>query len=102
MSLSPEEKEIIPKPTWKQDSGKHIRHKLSDSAIVIRLAVSSKYIALSLDDKTIHVFTAEGEPVTVFRDQGDNVWSLALQDDLLLTGEVGGNIQCWDVNKWSV
>jgi len=86
-------------PTWQQNDGKHVRHKLSASAVVIRLAVSSKYIVLSLDNKTIHVFSAAGEPLVVFRDQDENIWSLALQDDILLTGNMVGNVLCWELNK---
>ncbi|EXJ55466.1 hypothetical protein A1O7_08393 [Cladophialophora yegresii CBS 114405] len=80
------------------DTDKHIRHKLSSSGVVIRCAVSEKYIVLSLDDKTIHAFSAVGEPIVVFReDHLQNAWSLAFRDDVLLSGEIGGMIRCWDL-----
>ncbi|ETI21016.1 hypothetical protein G647_07359 [Cladophialophora carrionii CBS 160.54] len=87
-----------PAPTSEHDTDKHIRHKLSSSGVVvIRVSVSEKYIVLSLDDKTIHVFSAAGEPIVVFRDYPQNAWSLALRDDVLLSGEIGGGIRCWDL-----
>lgn len=87
----------ISTPTRQRESDSHTRHKLSSTGIVIAMAVSEKYIVLSLDDKTLHVFTAAGEPVTVLRDYPQNAVSLALQDSVLLTGEVNGGIRYWDL-----
>jgi hypothetical protein len=97
MSSSEADIQSVLTPTLKHGNGEHIRHRLSSSGVVICVAVSEKYIVLSLDDKTIHVFSAAGEPVAVFRDYPQNAWSLTLRDDVLLSGEIGGGIRRWDL-----
>ena len=72
--------------------------KLSDTAVVISLCMSTKYITISLDDKTIRVFGATGETVNTLTGSQESVWSLALNDDMLLSGEVEGAIRFWDLN----
>ncbi len=96
----PSEASRTSRPTWNPSNEEPIRHKLSTSGVVIRTVVSKKYIALSLDDRTIHVFSSvDGEALTVFRDNSQNAWSLALQDDLLVSGEIGGAIRVWDLRE---
>lgn len=63
--------------------------------------LSSKYIVISLDDKTVHVFNPDGELLHVLNHDAI-VWSLALRDNILLCGEVGGRIRSWDLVSGSV
>ncbi|KAL9103763.1 MAG: hypothetical protein Q9163_001222 [Psora crenata] len=83
--------------SWAQHEGVTRRQKLSDTAVVITMQMSPKYIAVSLDNKTVHVFNSDGEPLHVLGEHSGNVWSLAVNNDTLLSGEIGGNIQSWDI-----
>lgn len=72
------------------------RVKLSTSALVIRICVSSAYIVVGTNDSKVRVFGATGETKRILQGN-ENIWSLALQGDMLLGGEVGGCINCWDL-----
>ncbi len=72
--------------------------KLSDTAVVINLCISTKYITLSLDDKTIRVFSTSGEVLHTLGDSQQNVWSLAVKDDTLLSGETSGEMRSWNLS----
>ena len=76
---------------------KKARHKLSDTAVVIALSRSHRYIAVSLDDTMIHVFTSDGHLHSTLGGGTKSSYCLALRDDVLLSGEVGGEIQYWDL-----
>lgn len=52
---------------------------------------------VSLDDKSVHVFGQNGQTLHVLRSNNDDVWSLALNDDTLLCGEIRGQISPWDL-----
>ena len=82
---------------WALLEGITRRQKLSDTAVVITMQVSLKYIAVSLDNRTVHVFNSDGEPLHVLSGHSGNVWSLALNDETLLGGEIGGKIQSWNL-----
>ena len=89
--------------SWTQHEGSIQRQELSDKAIAITMEMSAKYIAVSLNNKTMHIFNSDGEPLHVLSEHSGNVWSLALKNDTLLCGQVGGNIQDWDLltgYKW--
>ncbi|MCJ1431860.1 hypothetical protein MMC27_001216 [Xylographa pallens] len=83
--------------SWTQHEGSIRRQELSDKAIAITMETSAKYIAVSLNNKTVRVFNSDGEPLHVLGEHSGNVWSLALNNDTLLCGEVGGNIRDWDL-----
>ncbi|MCJ1417181.1 hypothetical protein MMC32_003521 [Xylographa parallela] len=83
--------------SWTQHEGSMQRQELSDKAIAITMEMSAKYIAVSLNNKTMHIFNSDGEPLHVLSEHSGNVWSLALKNDTLLCGQVGGNIQDWDL-----
>lgn len=72
------------------------RQKLSDNAIVITVYVTKQYIAVSLDNETIIIFTSGGDPLGVLQGQTKSR-SLALRDDVLLNGDLDGEIHFWDL-----
>lgn len=78
-------------------ASKQTRYKLSDTAVVIALCRSHRYIAVSLDDTTIRVFTSDGQLHSTLGGETKNSYCLALRDDVLLSGEVEGKIQAWDL-----
>ena len=78
------------------------RNKLSSTAVVIKVCLSPIYIVVSLDDATIRVFSARGEPRAVLQGHDKNTWSLALQDEMLLSGEIEGDIRYWDLGTGCV
>jgi WD40 repeat protein len=75
--------------------------RLSYTAVAINLEVSPKYIVVSLDDKTVRVFDSGGELLHLLKHEAI-VWSLAIHDNMLLCGEIGGGIQSWDLLGGSV
>lgn len=103
MSSSHDDEDFVPNPTWERGTSSHIRRKLDTSQLVIKMVASDKYIVFSVLDRTIHVFTAAGEPHTIFRDwPHEATRTLALRADTLLSGELGGSIRCWDLATWYV
>lgn len=71
--------------------------KLSALGVAITMHLSPNYIIISLDDKTVHVFSPDGELLHVLNGHEDNVQSLALNRDTLLCGKRGGEIQSWNL-----
>lgn len=72
--------------------------RISYTAVAVNLEHSSNYIVISLDDKSVRVFDVEGKALHVLRHK-TVVWSLALRDDMLVCGEVGGDILSWDLGS---
>lgn len=73
------------------------RRELTKNAVAITMKLSPSYIVVSLDDKTAHVFDHDGELMHVLSGHESNIWSLALHENTLICGEVGGSIRSWDL-----
>jgi hypothetical protein len=63
---------------------------------VIASHVTSQYIAISLDNKTVSVHTTDGKQKYVLRSQDNQTRCLLLWGSSLICGKVGGNIEMWD------
>jgi hypothetical protein len=66
-------------------------------ANVVATHITSQYIAISLDNKTVSVYTTHGEHLHVLRSQGNQTRCLLLWENSLICGNVGGKIETWDL-----
>jgi hypothetical protein len=68
------------------------------STITIASHITSQYIAISLDNKTVSVFTSDGENLHVLRSRDHyQTRCLLVLGKSLICGNVGGNIETWDL-----
>ena len=77
---------------------KQCKQILSKDAVVTACSVSAAYIAVSLDNTTIHVFSAEGQPLRILNGHSRPCRSQALQGNKLLAGDTSGEIRVWDLS----
>jgi hypothetical protein len=66
-------------------------------ANVVATHITSQYIAISLDNKTVSVYTTHGEHLHVLRSQDNQTRCLLLWENSLICGNVGGKIETWDL-----
>ena len=59
--------------SWAQHQGVTRKQKLSDTAVAITMQISPSYIAVSLDNKTVHIFNSDGEPLYVLSEHSHNI-----------------------------
>jgi hypothetical protein len=64
---------------------------------VITSHITSQYIAISLDNKSVSVFTADGKQKCVLRSWDNQTRCLLVWGSSLICGKVGGNIEMWDL-----
>jgi len=65
---------------------------------VVASHITSQYIAISLDNKTVSVFTSDGGLLHVLRSRDNNqTRCLLVLGSSLICGNVGGNIETWDL-----
>jgi hypothetical protein len=69
---------------------------------VIALHVKSQYIAISLDNKSVSVYTTDGKHLHVLRSRDHQTRCLLVWGSSLICGNVGGNIEMWDLVTGSV
>lgn len=73
------------------------RRELPKNAVAITMQLSLRYIVVSLDDQTAHISDHDGELMHVLSGHEGNIWSLALHENTLIYGEIGGSIRSWDL-----
>lgn len=59
--------------------------------------VTDKHIAISLDNRTVSVYTTDGGLVHVLRSQDNQTRCLSVWGSSLICGNVGGNVEMWDL-----
>ena len=70
----------------------------AEGAVAVACALSENYIAVTLDDHSIHVLsTHSGDYISRFIDPNGIVWSVALAADLVLVGSVDGSVTAYDI-----
>jgi hypothetical protein len=66
-------------------------------ANVVATHITSQYIAISLDNKTVSVYTSRGERLHVLRSQDNQTRCLLIWENSLVCGKVGGKVETWDL-----
>jgi hypothetical protein len=68
-------------------------------ANVIATYITSQYIAISLDNRTVSVYTTHGERLHILWSQVNQTRCLLLWGNSLICGNVGGKVETWDLVK---
>lgn len=72
-------------------------HTIEGFTNVIASHITSQYIAISLDNKTVSVHTTDGQQLHVLRSRDNQTRCLLVWGSSLICGNVGGNIEMWDL-----
>ena len=70
----------------------------AEGVVAVACALSEKYVAVTLDDHSVHVLSAHsGEYASRFIDPNGIAWSVALAADLVLVGSVNGSLTAYGI-----
>jgi hypothetical protein len=73
------------------------RQSIEGFTDVIASHITAQYIAISLENKTVSVYTTEGEYPHVLRSRDNQTRCLLVWGSSLICGNVGGNMEMWDL-----
>ncbi|EEH42340.1 uncharacterized protein PADG_07160 [Paracoccidioides brasiliensis Pb18] len=82
---------------WRKGGHVTTKHITPDHGVVTSLHLTSKYIAVALDNAKIHIFNTNGEHQRTLQGHVMGVWAMVLWDDILVSGGCDRDVRVWNM-----
>ncbi|KKZ66302.1 F-box and WD-40 domain-containing protein CDC4 [[Emmonsia] crescens] len=82
---------------WRKGGHVITKHITPDHGVVTCLHLTSKYIAVALDNAKIHIFNTNGEHQRTLQGHVMGVWAMVPWDDILVSGGCDRDVRVWNM-----
>ncbi|EGE77959.1 F-box and WD-40 domain-containing protein CDC4 [Blastomyces dermatitidis ATCC 18188] len=82
---------------WRKGGHVFTKHITPDHGVVTSLHLTSKYIAVALDNAKIHIFNTTGEHQRTLQGHVMGVWAMVPWDDILVSGGCDRDVRVWNM-----
>ncbi|QSS57264.1 F-box and WD repeat-containing protein [Histoplasma capsulatum var. duboisii H88] len=82
---------------WRKGGHLITKHITPDHGVVTSLHLTSKFIAVALDNAKIHIFNTEGEHQRTLQGHVMGVWAMVPWDDILVSGGCDRDVRVWNM-----